>query len=378
MVPESMVTARKRLPSTSPKKAQVDITSFTSKRPDNKASPRRSYAQALSENPYEVLSESNDEDEPMQETESCDSSKATPKTDNAQVSQPPSDKGEEYQVPKSKKQQRKIAKAARTSSKHLKDTQVKFLSSATRATLERARKAKDIIVDSNATSIEDFTDEPNANTDAVQKENESFKSVEEPKETTSTSPQGRLLNNDKNDDTSTTITNSTDSISTSSISRNSRPTKVPQNPYQRPRRNQEGILHAVPPGNSPSSRSNSRPGSIDKPIDLKKGMIRQHTHRYTLRIKIISSKSEEEEQTLIQKTLQKFFDIVLQGDPKSIIPPYFQLDRADKSIPDLSATFKVDALDSYYSLKRYFSRLSPRSEDGFVWSSIILAQSLSF
>ncbi len=81
------MTTRKRLPSTSPEKAvQVDITSFTSKRPDNKASPRRSYAQALPENPYEALSESNEEDEPMEETESCDSSEATVKTDNAQVS----------------------------------------------------------------------------------------------------------------------------------------------------------------------------------------------------------------------------------------------------------------------------------------------------
>jgi hypothetical protein len=68
----------------------------------------------------------------------------------------------------------------------------------------------------------------------------------------------------------------------------------------------------------------------------------------------------------------------LQGDPKSIIPPYFELDRSDNSIPDLSSMFNVTALDSYYSLKRYFSRLSPRSEEGFIWSSIILAQSIPF
>jgi hypothetical protein len=238
MVSESMVTARKRLPSTSPKKAQVDITSFTSKRPDNKASPRRSYAQALSENPYEALSESNEEDEPIEETESCNSSEATLKTDN-QVSQSPSDKGEEYQAPKSKKQQRKIAKAARTSSKHQKDAQVKFLSSVTRATLAQARKAKDIIVDSNATLIEDLTGESNATTDVDQQEISSFKSVEEPMETTSTRSQGRLLNDDKNADTSMTNTSSTDSISTSTTSRNSRPAKAPPKPLsmltQKPR-----------------------------------------------------------------------------------------------------------------------------------------------
>ena len=107
-------------------------------------------------------------------------------------------------------------------------------------------------------------------------------------------------------------------------------------------------------------------------------MLRPHIHRYTLRIKIITSKSEGDEQILIQKTLQNFFDIVLQGDPKSIIPPYFDLDRSDKSVPDLCSTFNVAALDSYYSLKRYFSRLFPRSKDGFVWCSIILAQSVSF
>jgi hypothetical protein len=70
--------------------------------------------------------------------------------------------------------------------------------------------------------------------------------------------------------------------------------------------------------------------------------------------------------------------MVLQGDPKSIIPPFFELKRSDNAIPDLSSTFTVEALDSYYSLKRYFSRLFPGSEEGFVWSSIILAQSIPF
>ncbi len=264
-----MVTARKRLPSTSPKKAlQVDITSFTSKRPDNKASPRRSYVQALSENPYEALSENDEEDEPMEETETCDSSESTPKTDNAQVSQSPSDNGEEYQAPKSKKQQRKIAKAARTSSKHQKDTQVRFLSSATRATLARAQKAKDIIVQSNATSTEDLTGDLNTTTTVDQQKTDSFKSVEEPRETTLTSPQGQLLNKDKNADTSMTNTSSTDSISTSTTSRHSRSVNVPQNPYRRSQRNQEGTLYAVPSVNPSASTLNPRLGSIDKPIDF--------------------------------------------------------------------------------------------------------------
>jgi hypothetical protein len=149
------------------------------------------------------------------------------------------------------------------------------------------------------------------------------------------------------------------------------------NPYQKAKKVTRSLTQDKPARPS-SMKHSTTPGLIDKQIALKKGMLRNHMHRYTLRIKIISSKSEEDEQILIQKTLQKFFDIVLQGDPKSIMPPYFELDRSDISIPDLSSTFNVEALDSYYSLKRYFSRLSPRSTEGFVWSSIILAQSIPF
>ena len=118
--------------------------------------------------------------------------------------------------------------------------------------------------------------------------------------------------------------------------------------------------------------------SINKQISLKKGMLHPHIHRYMLWIKIIYSRSEEDEKALVQKTLQKFFDIVLQEDFESMIPPFFKLDRSDNSIPDLSATMNVAAFNSYYSLKRYFLRLSPRLEEEFVWSSIILAQSISF
>ncbi len=74
-----MVMVRKRVSSTAPKKAQAEITSFTSKRIDNKNSPRRSYVQAVSENPYEVLSGPDDDDVDMHDAETCDSSDATPK-----------------------------------------------------------------------------------------------------------------------------------------------------------------------------------------------------------------------------------------------------------------------------------------------------------
>ena len=106
MTSEAMVSVRKRLSSSPPKKShQVDITSFTSKRPDNKSSPRRSYAQALVDNPYDALSENDDEDEEMVDAVSCNSSEDTQRTDNAQVSQSPtSESGEVYQPPRSKKE----------------------------------------------------------------------------------------------------------------------------------------------------------------------------------------------------------------------------------------------------------------------------------
>jgi hypothetical protein len=140
-----MVTARKRLPSNSPKKAQADKMLFTSKWMDSKSSPTHSYAQAVSENPYEVLFDPDDNDEDMDDAnaDTYDSSEATPKIDNAQVSQPSdTDIAAVYQPPQSRKNQRKIAKAAKSSSKHQKEIQGKFLSSATLATLARSKKDK--------------------------------------------------------------------------------------------------------------------------------------------------------------------------------------------------------------------------------------------
>lgn len=87
----------------------------------------------------------------------------------------------------------------------------------------------------------------------------------------------------------------------------------------------KGILHAVSPRSS-TSKPASTPGDIDIKIVLKCGMLRSHIHRYTLRIKNISLKPEEEVQNLV---------LVLQGDPKSIIPSFFELDRSDHSVLDL-------------------------------------------
>jgi len=117
---------------------------------------------------------------------------------------------------------------------------------------------------------------------------------------------------------------------------------------------------------------------MDKSIILKKQQIRAHIHRYTLRIKTTTPRSEEAEQQLIQTTLQKFLETVLQADSKAIIPPYLDLDRNDKNVPDISVALPVSSIDSFHSLKKYFFRLSNCNEAGHSWCSVILALSVLF
>ncbi len=67
------------------------------------------------------------------------------------------------------------------------------------------------------------------------------------------------------------------------------------NPYKKSKASaQHGILHAIPQGSTSTNKS-SRSGDIYKSIVLKKGQLRPQIHRYTPWIKIISSKSEEDE-----------------------------------------------------------------------------------
>jgi len=51
---------------------------------------------------------------------------------------------------------------------------------------------------------------------------------------------------------------------------------------------------------STSSRAQTM-SAIDGKITLKKGVIPEHTHRYTLSIKVITCHSDEEEQALIKE-----------------------------------------------------------------------------
>lgn len=116
----------------------------------------------------------------------------------------------------------------------------------------------------------------------------------------------------------------------------------------------------------------------DKIITLKKNNFCLHIHRYTLCFKTLKPKVEEEGHQIIQDTLQKFKEIVLQADPKTILPPYLELDRADKSVPDLSTAFPISSIDSLHALKKYFFCMSPRDEGGVSWCSIVLAQAVPF
>jgi len=109
---------------------------------------------------------------------------------------------------------------------------------------------------------------------------------------------------------------------------------------------------------------------VDKLVILKKGMARPHIHRYTLRFKTIKARDKEEGHQIVQETLQKFFGIVLQADRKTIIPPYLELDRMDRNVPDLSNVFPVSSIDSYYTLKNtsFASHLDTKQVSaGVVW-----------
>jgi hypothetical protein len=95
----------------------------------------------------------------------------------------------------------------------------------------------------------------------------------------------------------------------------STPHTLPQgNPYQRPAGTHSNFINS-------SSQRNAM--ALDKPIVLKRGLTRGHIHCYDLCIKVKTSQSEDEEFKILQQCLQKFFDIALQADPSSVIPPYF-------------------------------------------------------
>jgi hypothetical protein len=151
---------------------------------------------------------------------------------------------------------------------------------------------------------------------------------------------------------------------------------IAHNPYTM--HNQNSSYSATVQQTASTTTSEQAPqrkqGLVDKHIELKRGNFCQHIHRYTLRLKIITSRSEEKEQDLVKSAISSFFHIMLKADSKTIIPPYFDLDRGDRNTPDLSQAFMVNSLDSLFMVKKHFSKISPRKPDGSVWCSVILAQ----
>ena len=200
--------------------------------------------------------------------------------------------------------------------------QPRFLSSATKATLARSRKAKELLQQSADTTQEEMDNTASSNFQESQDSqedqiNHNKSSDDEDSEISDnggrseTSPVPKSLTTDKvieanqAQEKQVNSTHEEDSAPTDQNSKQQKVGPVLCNPYKRNKpRPQQGILHAIPQG-PPSHKHQSSAGSIDKQIILKKGMLRPHIHRYTLRIKIISSKSEEDEQVLVQKTLKK-------------------------------------------------------------------------
>jgi hypothetical protein len=123
-----------------------------------------------------------------------------------------------------------------------------------------------------------------------------------------------------------------------------------------------------------------KPRKLDKDIKLKNNAQRPHVHRYDLNLKIKKKpKSDDDEEALITAALQRFHKIMLAADSTTIIPAYLDMDRNDRTLPDLTADYQVSSTENFSDLKRYFSRLSSRNEStGKVYCSVILAQSLPF
>jgi hypothetical protein len=181
------------------------MTLFMGKRSDNKNMPNRSYAQAASGNRFEALSDPEDDhNEEMVDTFSSDTNETTPKQGNAKAKiSSESNKMSNCANPLSKKSQRKLAKVSRQES-NLKINNNLNLSSATKATLERARRAKESLV-TNSNIDEEVTleatngnpDEEVQNTSDKNSKNNTSGTVKEPSSNSmDTSPKNSMPSDD--------------------------------------------------------------------------------------------------------------------------------------------------------------------------------------
>jgi hypothetical protein len=75
----------------------------------------------------------------------------------------------------------------------------------------------------------------------------------------------------------------------------------------------DGIIHAIK-----QPRQTKSIPKAEKNIILNKNNTRPHNHRYTLRFKTIATKSKADGHQIAKDALQRFLDIVIQADPKTI------------------------------------------------------------
>jgi hypothetical protein len=67
---------------------------------------------------------------------------------------------------------------------------------------------------------------------------------------------------------------------------------------------------------------------------------------------------------------------MLLANNSILIPPFYKLDRSNSSFQDLSKSFKINNVESFTKLKRYFSKLGNRNPNtGFIYCSCIVAAS---
>jgi hypothetical protein len=255
---------RKRLNSSSPRKIQTDMTQFTGYQADNKSSPARSYAQATS-NRYEALSDEDEiEDTTMEDASSSDDSETSPVQDNAKATGMKKAGTQKLPAnPLSKKSQRKAAQDLKKKDKIVQSVN---LSSATIATLERAKKAKELLQKS-------AENHKTVNTDSVQEtitEDNTSQEISNEDQVDTTPLFNEPNKGDEQTDTSST---SSEDSNNESPTRNSPSNNTPttterpnasgqrvNNPYEKSKKTQkQGILHAIPQP-QPNLKPSRNPG----------------------------------------------------------------------------------------------------------------------